>query len=107
MFDSALEELLFETVTLEPFTGYTGASQVQGYGAAVTYKAQVLPFAKKMVDSQGKEFDSNGRVVIPERVAVDPRSRLTLPAAFTPNQPPIRLVRPVLGLDLDHTELVF
>ena len=107
MFDAALEELLFETVTIEAFTGYTGATQVPSYSAAVTYQAQVLPFAKKMVDNQGKEFNSQARVVIPERVAIDLRSRLTLPAAFTPNQPPIRIVRPVLGLGLDHTEVVF
>ena len=107
MFDAALDELLFETVTIEPFSSYTGATQVPSYGTAVTYNAQVLPFSQKMVDRQGKEFDSNGRVVIPERVAVDLRSRLTLPSAFTPNQPPIRMVRPVLGLGLDHTELVY
>ena len=107
MFDGALDELLFETVTIEPFSSYAGASQVQVFGSSVTYNAQVLPFVSKMTDRQGKEFVSKGRVVIPERVAVDPRSRLTLPAAFTPNQPPIRLVRPVLGLGLDHTEIVY
>ena len=106
MFDGALDELLFETVTIEPFSSLS-VTQAPSYGSAVTYNAQVLPFAQKLVDRQGKEFDSTGRVIIPDRVAVDLRDRLTLPAAFTPNQPPIRMVRPVLGLDLDHTEIVF
>lgn len=104
-FDPALEELLFETVTIAPFASLS-ASQAPTYGAAVTYKAQAMPFVQKEVDAQGKEFVTRFRVVIPERLAVDPRSRITLPSGFTPQTPPIRVVRPVLGLGLDHTEIL-
>lgn len=106
MFDGALDELMFEEVTIAPFSGYTGATQVASYGAAVTYKAQVLPYTQKMTDDEGKEFVSQSRVIIPERVAIDPRSKITLPSGFTPQTPPIRMVRPVRGLDLDHTEII-
>ena len=66
----------------------------------------MLPFSQSMTDAEGKEFTSAARVIIPERVAVDLRSKITLPAGFVPNTPPIRLVRPVRGLGLDHTELI-
>jgi len=105
-FDAALDELMFETVTIEPFTGYTGASRVKAYGAAVTYQAQVLPYSRKLEDRQGKEFVSSARVLIPQRVSIDLRSRITLPTGFVPNTPPMKLTRPVRGLDMDHTEVV-
>lgn len=105
-FDPSLEDLLFETVTIEPFSSYSNAQQTPAYGTSVTYLAQVLPFTQRQVDRQGKEFVSTARVVIPQRVAVDVRDRITLPSGFTPQQPPIRLVRPIKGLDLDHTEIV-
>ena len=104
-FDSALDELLFETVTIAPFSSVS-ATQVVSYGTAVTYKAQAMPFVQKDVDAQGREFVTRFRVVIPERVAVDPRSKLTLPSGFTPQTLPIRVVRPVKGLGLDHTEIL-
>jgi len=106
MFDGALDELMFETVTIAPFTSYSGATQVPAYGTAVTYRAQVLPYSQQQTDKQGKEFVSSARVIIPERVAVDERSKITLPAGFVPNTPPIRIVRPVKGLDMDHTEII-
>ena len=104
-FDAALDELLFETVSIAPLASLS-ASQAPSYGSAVTYKAQVMPFVQKEVDAQGREFVTKFRVVIPERVAVDPRSKLTLPSGFTPQTPPIRVVRPVKGLGLDHTEIL-
>lgn len=104
-FDSSLTDLMFDTVTIEPFVSET-AAQVPTYGAAVTYQAQVLPFAEKQVDARGKEFVSMAQVVIPNRIAVDLRSRITLPAGFSPSQPPIRSVQPAKGLDLDHTRIV-
>ena len=104
-FDAALDELLFETVTIAPFVSLS-ASQAPTYGSAVTYKAQVMPFVQKEVDAQGREFVTRFRVIIPERLAIDPRSKITLPSGFTPASPPIRVVRPVLGLGLDHTEIL-
>ena len=105
MMDTALLGLMFDQVTIEPFTGMD-VNQAQTYGAAVTYTAQVLPYTQRVIDKTGKEIISSAHVIIPERVAVDSRSRLTLPAGFVPLQPPIITVRPVKGLGIDHTEIV-
>lgn len=106
--DGAIVSLLDDTVTIEPFVSQD-TSQAPTYGAAVTYPAQVLPWVERTIDAQGREFRSSAKaakVIIPDRLAVDPRSRITLPAGFVPNQPPIRAVRPNKGLGLDHTEIV-
>lgn len=103
--DSTMLTLLEDSITIEPFSSLS-SSQAPSYGTAVTYAAQVLPYSERGIDAQGKEWKSVARVIIPERVAVDIRSRITLPAGFVPNQPPIRSVRPIKGLSLDHTEIL-
>lgn len=103
--DSTMLELMADTVTIEPFVSMSG-SQAYSYGAAVTYNAQVLPYSEQITDAQGRQWKSMARVIIPDRVAVDVRSRITLPTGFTPQQPPIRQVKPIAGLGLDHTEIV-
>jgi hypothetical protein len=97
--------LMEDTVSIEPFSSLS-SSQAATYGTAVNYSAQVLPYSERGIDAQGKEWKSTCQVIIPERVAVDIRSRITLPAGFVPNQPPIRAVRPIKGLSLDHTQIV-
>lgn len=104
--DSTMLTLMEDTVTIEPFTSYS-SSQAASFGSAVSYAAQVLPWSERGVDAQGREWKSSAKVIIPERVAVDIRSRLTLPSGFSPNQPPIRAIRPIKGLSLDHTEILF
>jgi hypothetical protein len=103
-FDLALEELQFDTVTIEPFSAFD-ANQAPTYGAAVTYTAQVVPATERIINAQGREVTSTASVIIQERVAVDHRSRITLPTGFIPNQPPIQRVEPLAGLGLDHTRI--
>lgn len=103
-FDLALEELQFDTVTIEPFSSFD-ASQAPTYGAAVTYTAQVIPATERIINAQGREVTSTATVIIQNRVAVDHRSRITLPAGFTPQTPPIQRVEPMIGLGLDHTRI--
>lgn len=103
--DPGMLELMTDTVTIEPYVSQTSA-QVATYGAAVTYQAQVLPWVERVITPAGREVRSTTAVIIPERVAVDPRSRLTLPAGFSPNQPPILGVQPIKGLGLDNTKLL-
>lgn len=103
-FDTSLSSLLFDQVVIEPYTGMS-ASQAPTFGAPVTYDAQALPWYEMVLDQNGKQWRSTFKVVIPERVAVDVRSRITLPSGFTPNQPPIKQVKPTVGLGMDHTEI--
>lgn len=103
--DSTMLTLMEDTVSIEPFVSMS-SSQAPTYGTLVSYAAQVLPWSERGLDAQGREWKSSAKVIIPERVAVDIRSRITLPAGFVPNMPPIRAVRPIKGLSLDHTEII-
>jgi len=107
MLDPAIDELLPDEVIIEPFVS-SSVTQAHTYGAAVTYRAQVVGEWEKVIDSKGREVVSAVSVLIPDRVHIDPRSRITLPASFVPNQPPIIVVRPVGGvgsIGLDSTEI--
>lgn len=91
-----------DEITVEPFAALS-ASQAFTYGTAVTYDALIQRGAKRVTNSQGREVISNVSVIIPERVHIDARSRVTLPSGFVPNQPPIIGVEPLKGLGMDHT----
>lgn len=101
-FDSSLTALMEDTVTIEPYSSMT-SEQVYSYGTAVTYAALVQRGVRRLRDATGREADSNVQVIIPDRVAVDVRSRITLPSGFSPQTPPIIAVEPLKGLGLDHT----
>lgn len=107
MFDSSMLDLMPDEITIEPFISFD-VSQAPTYGAAVTYSAQVVAEWSKVISPNGRELESNVRVLIPERVHIDPRSRLTLPSGWVPRQPPILAVQPIGGvswLALDYTEI--
>jgi hypothetical protein len=103
-FDSALLDLMTDTVTIAPFSSET-AGRVASYGSAVSYQAQIVQSTQRITSKTGQEIVSQTQVVIPERVNVDERSLLTLPSGFVPQTPPIQGVRQCggAGLDLDHT----
>jgi len=106
--DKALEELLPDEITIEPFKSVT-SGQASTYGTAVTYKAQVVSEYRRMIGRDGRDVVSSARVLIPDRVHIDPRSRITLPAGWVPQQPPILSVKPVggvIGMHLDSTEIM-
>ena len=96
-----------DSITLEPWSS-NSVTQASAYGAAVTYKAQVVAEWSKTIGRDGRELTSNVRVIIPERVHIDPRDRLTLPSGWVPQQPPILSVSPIGGIDsigMDSTEI--
>jgi len=103
--DTTLLSLMEDTVTIEPYVAAT-KSQASSYGTAVTYQAQVLPWSERVIGRDGREIKSSAQVIIPDRLAIDPRSRITLPTGFNPNQPPIISVQPMKGLNLDHTRIL-
>lgn len=100
--DSSLNGLMFDTVTIEPFSSETAARAVT-YGTAVTYNAQVTRGFSRVTNREGREVTSTVQVVIPNRVNIDSRSRITLPSDFVPRTPPIQTVETFKGLGLDHT----
>ena len=109
MLDPAMLELMPDEITIEPFVSQT-VTRDKTYGAAVTHRAQVTSEFERVIDSKGIATNSTARALIPDRVHVDPRSRVTLPVGWVPNQPPIISVRPVGGvatLGLDSTLILF
>ncbi len=104
-FDESLRELYEDTVTVEPFSAETSA-RVRTYGDAVTYDALITLGAKRVIANDGSEVVSNTQVMIPERVHIDQRSRVTLPTGFVPLQPPIKGIRFNKGVGLDSTEIL-
>lgn len=103
-FDGSLLGLMEDEITIEPFTSET-AARVPSYGAAVTYKALLERGVRRIIGQNGREAISNVQATIPDRVAVDVRSRVTLPAGFAPQQPQILGIEPLKGLGLDHTRV--
>ena len=105
-FDTALNELMEDSITVEPFSSQDVALKPT-YGTAVTYdNAFVELHEKRYTDADGREFQSSVRVLLPGRLAIDKRSRVTLPTGFDPQQPAIRAIFAHKGLGLDHTVLV-
>lgn len=104
-FNASLVGFFEDTVTVEPFSSMDSV-QAPSYGTAVTYRALVERGARKTIDQKGREVISNISVLIPERVHVDQRSRITLPTGFVPLQPPIVGIEPLKGLGLDHTRIL-
>jgi hypothetical protein len=102
--DSSINGYLDDSVTIEPYTGQS-QTQAPSYGAAVTYRANVDPAVNRSIDASGREFTSMCVVTISGQLQIDPRSRLTLPAGWVPNRPPIRKIVARSGVGLDHTEI--
>jgi hypothetical protein len=106
-FDPELHELMEDSITIEPWESQD-ADLKPTYGAAATYsKAIVELHEKRHTDSEGREFQSSVRVLLPGRLVIDKRSRVTLPEGFEPRQPAIRSIFAHKALGLDHTVLVF
>ena len=107
MLDPAFDELLPDEITIEPFVS-ASVSQARTYGTAVTHRAQVTDEYERVINKDGREVKSKTRVLIAGRVHIDPRSRITLPSGWVPQQPPIISVSPVggvAGMQLDSTEI--
>lgn len=105
-FDPTLDELLNDTITIEPWASQD-ADLKPSFGDPVSYPAFVEMYTKQHIDAEGREFVSSVRVMIKERLAIDLRSRVTLPTGFVPQQPPLRSIVAHKGLGLDHTVLIF
>lgn len=103
--EPSLYSLLEDEITVEPFASETSA-RVVSYGAAVTYPALLERGARRLIGPSGKEVISNVQVMIPNRVHIDVRSRVTLPSGFVPNQPPILGIEFYKALGLDSTRVL-
>ena len=82
------EDLMAATVTIEPYGSQDGYAE-ETYGASVSYKAHIQGKVVATMSFTGAERVSNFQVYLNTAAAIDPRSRLTLPTGYSPQQPPI------------------
>ena len=88
--DSELLELMPHEITIEPPDGtYTDAGR-PNYGAAVTYTCYIEPVNGEVImrGADGQERKASWRIYVGSTSTLNPEGRLTLPAGYTPQQPP-------------------
>lgn len=103
-FDDSLLELYEDEITVEPFSAET-AARVRTYGTSVTYPACIESGSKRVIGNDGSEVVSTVQVLIPNRVQIDQRSRVTLPTDYVPRQPPILAISHWKFGGMDSTKL--
>lgn len=95
-FESSYESFMPDTVTLEPPTALSGAGSTSYAGAGgKPWKARIQQRQKRVYNREGQEVTSATQVFLPPK-PIDGTSvvptidfRLTLPAGYAPQQPPI------------------
>jgi hypothetical protein len=99
------EDFMNDTITIEPFVSRDSYG-TPSYGAAVSYPCRVSAKQKQVVDLSGVERVSMARIYVSGTPAIGSLDRLTLPAGYTPQQPPILIVHPLHDeAGSHHTEL--
>lgn len=92
--DPEFEAFMPETITLEPTIALSGFG-AQTPGAAKTIRCRIEQEARKVTDREGKEVVSQTRLYLKPTAedgtsyTIAPTDRITLPAGFLPQQPPI------------------
>jgi hypothetical protein len=86
--DQALRDLMTDSITIEPPSS-RNVNVEKSYGAAVTYTCRVVGKRRIVRKANGQEAVSNATVYLDRLASIHPDSRITLPARFTPSQPPI------------------
>lgn len=89
--DAALATMLSQSITVTPWASQDGYGKAT-YGAAVSYRAQVVHAQKMVRRDDGQEVLATTQVILAGQPSISTKDRITLPAAFTPNQPPLLAV---------------
>jgi hypothetical protein len=100
------EDLLADTITLEPPTG-TDEYEKPTYGAAVTVKAHLSGKLRKVRDLQGEERVSTLSATVNGTPGATPAWRITLPVGWDPPQPQILAVLKAADENGAHHEVVY
>lgn len=81
--EADLRQLLTQTVTLEPWTGYDGYSQPV-YGVGVARKCRIVNKTRMVRDAQGQERVSTTTIYLDDDYNTSVRDRVTLPGGVQP-----------------------
>ncbi len=77
-----------QTVTIEPFTSVNFNGEAS-YGPSNTFSARAVDKVHLIRNFEGEQVGSNTMVWVNTVSAIGVRDRITLPAGYSPNQPPI------------------
>ena len=81
-------DFMIDTVTIEPLTARDDYGAAF-YGAGVSYPCRIDGQTKQTVNVNGVERSVNAMIYISGNPIILPADRLTLPATFNPQQPPM------------------
>ena len=93
--DAAFEDFMFEQVTHEQLLANSDGYGGKSYGSGRSIRCRIEQRSKLTRDAQGKEVVSNTTLLLKPvaedgtTIVVGPSDRFTLPAGYTPQQPPI------------------
>jgi hypothetical protein len=89
--DQALRAYMQDSITVEPYAS-ENVNTEESVGAAVAYTCRCEGRRKMVRTPNGEQAVSMVQAYLDRLVSIDPRSRVTLPARFSPLQPPILAV---------------
>ena len=81
-------DFMNDIITIEPFAS-KDAYGTSSFQAGVTYACRVDGSTKVRVSIDGVERSVNAMIYVPGDPGISPLDRLTMPAGFSPSQPPI------------------
>lgn len=102
---STWEDFMPDSVTIEPFLSINEYGAVT-YGAPQVYPARAQGRMQMVTDFRGEQKVSHVTVYV-SGYSGNPQDRLTLPARFTPTQPNILSVQPVIDENGVHHAVVY
>jgi len=106
--DPALEQLMPDTITVEPFLGDDGfGGKLLGPPVSVRCKITGGGTQRQRLVIAGQELSPRAVVSTAGPVVIDPRSELTLPARFLPRKGQILRVEAPSDEDGHHHTLVY
>lgn len=98
--DPALRAMLWQTVTIRPFTGYDADADEQ-YGPPITWSPVRVQEEVKLVRNEAGEEVASSATIYGEPLAVPSGSRVTLPSGA--EMPIIRVAQVANEHEIDHT----
>lgn len=100
------DDLLPDTILVEPLVSRDDYG-TPTYGAAVSYRGRVNGAQKQFVDLNGVQRLSQAIIYLGPSPVLSPLDRITLPATFTPSQPPIARIDQVADEAGPHHQKVW
>ena len=88
-FEADFLQLMTQEITIEQPDGTFSSRAKPNFGAGFTIQCRIVLKNEIVFAFDGQERFSFAKIYLDSTTVITPESRLTLPASFTPNQPPI------------------